>query len=98
MYLVVGLGRDGKKRVLSCVSSGMAVKTWKIWKAILRNLIERGPRRVMIVIQDDFSGLLPISQGLFPQSDVQVCCVVHMQRNGKSHLSKTDAAEFNSAS
>ena len=63
------------------------------WKAVLRGLIERGLRRVMIFIQDDFSGLLPISQGLFPQSDVQLC-VVHMQRNAKTHLSKSDAAEF----
>jgi len=56
-------------------------------------LIERGLRRVMIVIHDDFSGLLAVSQGLFPQSDVQLC-VVHMQRNAKSHLSKADATEF----
>jgi putative transposase len=47
----------------------------------------------MIVVQDDFSGLLPITKSLFPQADVQLC-VVHMQRNAKNHLSKTDAAEF----
>ena len=92
IYLVVGLGRDGRKRVLSCVAKH-GRENLEDWKAVLRGLIERGLRRVMMVIQDDFSGLLPISQGLFPQSDVQLC-VVHMQRNAKSHLSKTDATEF----
>ncbi|HZQ23285.1 MAG TPA: transposase, partial [Terriglobales bacterium] len=60
---------------------------------VLRSLIKRGLRRVLILVQDDFSGLLPITQSLFPQSDVQLC-TVHLQRNAKTHLSKTDAAEF----
>jgi putative transposase len=47
----------------------------------------------MIVIHDDFSGLMPITASLFPNSDVQLC-VVHMQRNAKTHLSKSDAVEF----
>jgi transposase-like protein len=92
IYLVVGLGRDGKKQVLSCIARP-GRENLEDWKLVLRGLIERGLRRVMIAIQDDFSGLLPITQGLFPNADVQLC-VVHMQRNSKTHLSKTDAAEF----
>jgi Transposase, Mutator family len=60
---------------------------------VLRSLLERGLRRVLIVVQDDFSGLLPITKSLFPAADVQLC-VVHMQRNAKNHLSKNDSAEF----
>ena len=92
IYLVVGLGRDGKKRVLSCVGKP-GRENLEDWKGVLRGLIERGLRRVMIFIQDDFSGLMPISQGFFPNADVQLCAV-HMQRNAKTHLSKTDAVEF----
>jgi len=55
--------------------------------------LERGLRRVLIVVHDDFSGLLPITQSLFPTSDVQLCAV-HMQRNAKTHLPKADAGEF----
>jgi putative transposase len=92
IYLVVGLGRDGKKRVLTCLcKSGR--ENLEDWKLILRSLLERGLRRVLIVVQDDFSGLLPITKSLFPTADVQLC-VVHMQRNAKNHLSKTDSAEF----
>jgi putative transposase len=92
IYLVVGLGRDGKKRVLSCIAKS-GRENLEDWKGILRGLIERGLRRVMIFIQDDFSGLMPISQGFFPNADVQLCAV-HMQRNAKIHLSKLDAVEF----
>ena len=92
IYLVVGLGRDGKKRVLTCVAKA-GRENLEDWKVVLRGLIERGLRRVMIFIQDDFSGLMPISQGFFPNTDVQLCAV-HMQRNAKTHLSKMDAVEF----
>lgn len=92
IYLAIGLGRDGKKRVLSCIARP-GRENLEDWKTVLRGLIERGLRRVMIFIQDDFSGLLPISQGFFPNADVQLCAV-HMQRNAKTHLSKTDSTEF----
>jgi putative transposase len=92
IYLVVGLGRDGKRRVLACITK-FNRENLEDWKPVLRGLIERGLRRVMMVVHDDFSGLLPITKSLFPQADVQLC-VVHMQRNAKNHLSKTDSAEF----
>lgn len=92
IYLVVGLGRNGKKRVLaSIVRPGR--ENLEDWKLVLRGLLERGLRRVLIVVHDDFSGLLPITKSLFPQADIQLC-IVHMQRNAKSHLGKTDAPEF----
>ena len=92
IYLVVGLGRDGKKRILSCIAKP-GRESLEDWKFVLRGLLERGLRRVMIFIQDDFSGLMPISQSFFPNADVQLCAV-HMQRNAKTHLSKTDSTEF----
>ena len=92
IYMVVGLGRDGKKRVLASIVR-FGRENLEDWKLVLRGLLERGLRRVLIVVHDDFSGLLPITRSLFPQADVQLC-IVHMQRNAKSHLSKTDASEF----
>src|SRR5215831_3267238 len=92
IYLVVGLGRDGKKRVLTCLSKSNR-ENLEDWKLVLRGLIDRGLRRVLMVVHDDFSGLLPITKSLFPRADVQLC-VVHMQRNAKNHLSKTDNSEF----
>lgn len=92
IYLVIGLGRDGKKRVLACLAKS-GRENLEDWKLILRSLLERGLRRVLIVVHDDFSGLLPITRSLFPGADVQLC-VVHMQRNARNHLAKADNAEF----
>lgn len=92
IYIVVGLGCDGKKQILASIARP-GRENLEDWKLILRGVIERGLRRVMIVIHDDFSGLMPITASLFPTSDVQLC-VVHMQRNAKTHLSKPDAVEF----
>jgi putative transposase len=92
IYIVVGLGCDGKKQILACIARP-GRENLEDWKLILRGLIERGLRRVMIVVHDDFTGLSPITASLFPNADIQLC-VVHMQRNAKTHLSKSDSIEF----
>ena len=92
IYVVIGLRRDGHKQVLSCLPR-VGRENLEDWKTVLRGLLERGLRRVLIIVHDDFSGLLPITQSLFPGSDVQLCAV-HMQRNAKTHLPKADAGEF----
>jgi putative transposase len=94
VYVAVGLNREGLKRVL-CAQAIPGRESLESWKALLRSLIERGLRNVMIVVHDDFSGLLGVTKGLFPGADVQLC-IVHMQRNARSHLGKSQAAEFNS--
>jgi putative transposase len=92
IYVIVGLRRDGRKQVLTCMGRP-GRENLEDWKTVLRSLLERGLRRVLILVQDDFSGLLPITQSLFPNADVQLCAV-HMQRNAKTHLNKPDALEF----
>jgi len=92
IYVAAGLDNNGKKRVLACLCK-LGRENLDEWKTLLRGLIERGLRRVLIVVQDDFSGLLATVKGLFPSADHQLC-IVHMQRNAKSHLSKADNAEF----
>ncbi len=93
LYVAVGLGRDGKKRVLAChaLPGRESIENWKV---CLRSLLERGLRNVLIVVQDDFSGLFTVTKGLFPTADIQLC-IVHMQRNAKSHFGKAAGAEFN---
>jgi putative transposase len=92
IYVVVALGRDGKKRILCCeVFFGR--ESLDDWKKVLRHLLHRGLRRVMALVQDDFPGLLKITQAMFPGADVQLC-TVHMLRNAKSHLGKDDAEQF----
>ncbi|MGH9318334.1 MAG: IS256 family transposase [Vicinamibacteria bacterium] len=92
IYVVIGLHRDGKKKVLGCFTKH-GRENLEVWKTVLRSLVERGLRRVLIIVHDDFSGLLGLTRGMFPNSDVQLC-TVHMLRNAKTHLSKDDSAEF----
>ncbi len=92
VYLVIGLHRDGKKKVLGCFTKH-GRENLEVWKSVLRSLVERGLRRVMVIVHDDFSGLLGLTRGMFPNSDVQLC-TVHLLRNAKTHLSKEDSAEF----
>lgn len=92
VYVAVGLGRDGKKQVLACLPQP-GREHLEGWKILTRSLCERGLRRVMIIVHDDFPGLMPVFVSLFPHADVQLC-TVHMQRNAKTHLSKPDAIEF----
>jgi putative transposase len=73
IYLAIGLGRDGKKRVLSCIARP-GRENLEDWKNVLRSSLEKGLRRVMIFIQDDFSGLLPVSQSFFPNADPALRC------------------------
>ena len=63
VYLAVGLGRDGKKRVLAC-QVRLGRESLEHWKSVLRSLIERGLRNVLMLVQDDFSGLLTVTKSL----------------------------------
>ncbi len=65
IYVVVGLRRDGCKQVLSCLPR-LGRENLEDWKTLLRTLLERGLGRVLIVVHDDFSGLLPITLSAKP--------------------------------
>ena len=81
-----------KRKVLGCFTKH-GRENLEGWETVLRSLVERGLRRVRIVVHDDFSGLLRLTRGMFPNSDIQLC-TVHMLRNAKTHLRKDDASEF----
>ena len=83
-YIAVGISLEGKKKVLACyVADGK--ESLNGWKSFLKSLIERGLRRVLIVVHDDFPGLSRLVSSLFPQADDQIC-TVHMLRNLKNTL------------
>lgn len=92
LYLAVGLGRDGRKRMLAC-RLAFGAENLEEWKSLLRDLIERGLRRLLLVIQDDFSGLRATVESFFPKAQVQLC-IVHLQRNARRQLPKAQATLF----
>lgn len=92
LYTVVGVLMDGSKRILLCRNVPER-ENLDGWRGVFKNLLERGLRRVLLVVHDDFSGLAKLSKSLFPQSDIQLC-TVHMLRNARTHLGAELSREF----
>ena len=94
VHTAVGIDMRGRKRILGCqVQEG--AENLEHRKAVERNLLDRGLRRVLLFVQDAFSGLAAVTEGLFPQCEVQLC-TVHMLRNVRKPLSRQDFGIFQS--
>lgn len=91
-FLVIGIGLDGKKEVITA-STFWGSEVLEAWRKVLIDLKNRGLVRVLLLVTDDFSGLAPMVKGLFPNSDHQLC-TVHLLRNAQRHLSLEDYALF----
>jgi transposase-like protein len=94
-FLVIGIGLDGKKELLTA-SSFWGNELLESWRKVLIDLKNRGLVRVLLLVTDDFSGLAPLIKSLFPNSDHQLC-TVHLLRNAQRHLSLEDYALFKEA-
>jgi len=94
-FLVIGLGLDGKKEVITA-STFWGNELLESWRRVLIDLKNRGLVRVLLLLTDDFSGLAPMLKSLFPNSDHQLC-TVHLLRNAQRHLSLEDYALFREA-
>jgi|YNPBryunderm2012_1023409.scaffolds.fasta_scaffold22677_2 transposase-like protein len=92
IYNAIGIDMEGKKGLYGYyVFFGSESK--EDWLQILNDLINRGLKRVMLIVSDDFSGLVSAIKALFPNTDHQLC-FIHMQRNIKRNMSKDDAKVF----
>ena len=94
-FLVIGIGLDGKKEVLTA-STFWGNEVLESWRKVLIELKNRGLVRVLLLVTDDFSGLAPMINSLFPSSDHQLC-TVHLLRNAQRHLSLEDYTTFREA-
>lgn len=94
-FLVIGIGLDGKKEVISACSF-WGNEVLESWRKVLIDLKNRGVVRVLLLVTDDFTGLAPLVKSLFPNSDHQLC-TVHLLRNAQRHLSLEDYALFKEA-
>ncbi len=49
------------------------------WIKVFNDLIDRGLKRLMLIVSDDFPGITKAIETLFPYTDHQLC-LVHLQR------------------
>ena len=93
LYCIVGMDLAGYKTLLGFYTVEGAETRHK-WREIFEDLIERGVKKVMVIISDDLSGLNDVIRLLFPKTDHQLC-FVHLERNVRKHLKGEDASAFN---
>ena len=92
IYTAVGVNMEGRKEILgSEVYEGN--ENIEKWKDFLNKLENRGMRRVLLFVTDNFSGLTKLIKGKFKMSMHQLC-VVHLVRNARLHLKKEDYKYF----
>ena len=93
IYTVIGIDFEGKKRVLGyyTIFGNENISDWKI---IFHDLANRGLKKILLLIADDFSGISEAFKSIYPKSYIQKC-YVHLMRNIKRKLSKQDGIEFN---
>lgn len=87
ILVALGITPSGYKKILGYVFG----ETEKIdlWKELLRNLKERGLENPKMFITDGLSGKPEAIREIYPHA-LHQRCIVHYQRNLKSHVRKSD--------
>jgi transposase-like protein len=93
VYTVMGIDLEGRKDVYGFYTF-FGNENKGDWLKVLNDLIERGLKRVIVIISDDFPGLTEAVKALYPLTEHQLC-YVHLQRNVRRHMSSRDASAFN---
>jgi transposase-like protein len=93
LYVIVGIDFDAQKDLFGLyLYEGSETKSF--WLQTLNQLIERGVKRPLIIVSDDFPSLKESIATLFPNALHQLC-FIHMQRNVHRNMGVEDAKIFN---
>jgi len=93
LFVIVGIDFNGQKDLFGLyLYNGHETKGF--WMQTLNQLIERGLKRPLIVVSDDFPGLKDGVTALFPKALHQLC-FIHMQRNVHRNMSPEESKLFN---
>ena len=88
IFVALGIDLDGFKHILGYwVLKGRESKSF--WLEVFQDLINRGLKRTLILVTDDFRGITDVVSKLFPYAQHQLC-LIHLMRNFKARLSKKD--------
>lgn len=89
IYTVLGIDKLANKSIIGFYPF-FGSENKSTWMEVFQNLINRGLKRVLMFISDDFSGMSEAINTLFPLSDIQKC-IVHLDRNLYRNMKKEDA-------
>jgi putative transposase len=91
VYVVIGLGVDGKKEILGFWISQKESSSF--WLGVLNDIKSRGIKDVFIFSVDGKSGFEEAIRAAYPHSDIQQC-VIHQIRNTLRYVSWKDKKEL----
>ena len=86
VYTVVGIDTNANKSLLGYYSF-FGNENKSTWMEVFSDLINRGLKKVLMFICDDFKGISEAIKAYFPYSDIQKC-TVHLSRNIYKHRNK----------
>lgn len=89
---VLGIDLEGRKEVYGYYTF-FGGENRADWLKVLNDLIERGLKRIVILVSDDFPGLNEAVRALYPLTEHQLC-YLHLQRNVRRNMGKQDASLF----
>jgi len=78
-YVVLGIDLEGKKDIFG-IYTFFGKENKADWMRVFDDLITRGLKKVLIVVSDDFPGIIDAVRLAYPLADHQLC-FVHLQRN-----------------
>lgn len=91
IYVMLGIGLDGKKEVLGIWIDGTESSTF--WTTILEEIKERGVEDIFVISLDGLKGLPEAINTVYPHTNTQRC-IVHIVRNIYKICNKKDAKEI----
>lgn len=89
VYTLLGVDFDGYKQILGFYPM-LGDESLDKWKIIFQDILNRGLKKVLLFISDNFNGLKHTINALFERSDHQLC-LIHLMRNVKKNMTKEDA-------
>ena len=84
-FTAIGMDFNGKKDVYG-IYTFIGRETKEFWLNVINDLNDRGLKRVMIIVTDDFRGITEPIMAMYPEAKRQLC-IVHLLRNAKKNLS-----------
>lgn len=91
VYAIIGLNEYGVKEILGLYISES--EGARFWLQILTHLQNRGLKDVFIACIDNLTGFAEAIEGVFPQTQVQLC-IIHQIRNSIKYVVWKDLKEF----
>jgi putative transposase len=91
VYVILGINDQGIKEVLGLYISES--EGARFWLQILTHLQNRGVKDIFIACIDNLKGFAEAIQGVYPQTEVQLC-VIHQIRNSMKYVVWKDLKPF----